>query len=151
MKPLIFLLTSIFIITIVSCTHKDEAVTPESLQTFYTYGLQCGWCSGDMELRIDADSTLYRVSPQSFNCDFEHFNELTDHQLFFELYALLDFEAFKQIDIYTSNISSDGCDWYLKITQGSETHQIRYGYNDNLAIQTVLPLIEKLEEVIEGF
>jgi hypothetical protein len=59
---------------------------------------------------------------------------------FENLLSLLDFEEFKKLDLNSCNVCFDGCDDWIFIDTGSESHYIRFTRND--------PKLEPIQEFI---
>ena len=106
----------------------------------------CGWCAGGDSLLITQERTYYELNKQcgeiTKNREFETTKKDWD-----ELIDLLDKEEFQKIDINTCNVCVDGCDTWITLNDGGNSHTIRFGFNDSLSIAKIQPFIDKLEEI----
>lgn len=110
-------------------------------------GYICGWCTGADSLVINIEKTHYsNFTSCSDNPDIS-ITENTAKNKWDELLQCLDFEKFKKIELDECNFCADGCDMWISVTKGLETHKITYGYDDSLAVSSINPLINKIEEI----
>jgi len=64
-----------------------------------------------------------------------------------QLIEFLDKEEFQKIEINSCNVCADGCDTWITLNDGGNSHTIRFGSNDSLAIAEIQPFVDKLKEI----
>ncbi len=68
-----------------------------------------------------------------------------------KLTGMIDFDEFNNIHLNTCNVCVDGCDKWITLRNGSYSHTIRFGYQDSAAIQSIKPLVDKLDSIRKAF
>lgn len=136
------LLTIIVLIQLISCKKEEQKNNGIEI----TMGSICGWCAGGDSIIITQENIKYA----SFNfCDTNSFIRDTSTNIneWNKLIKLLDYNVFQNISIYTCYYCADGCDTWVDIKNSTNSHRIRYGYNDSLAIQNIRPFVDKLDSI----
>lgn len=149
MKKLFYFLS--FMILFTACHKDDDAFDFSKKELEITSGYVCGWCAGADSIVMVNDVYKYNA----FNpCAGEAINNqektgTVQAEQWNELVQLLDFDDFLAIDINTCHVCADGCDYWVRIRQGNETHEIRYGslQDDSLTLAPVWPFLEKLDSL----
>ena len=136
------LFTLIVIFGISSC--KEDQIVAEKFQAkgVIKSGTICGWCSLNDTLTISTNSLRYVNYTQCDNSRpaQEKIGQITPSE-FENLLSNLDFEEFKKLDLNSCNVCFDGCDDWIFIDTGSESHYIRLTRND--------PKLEPIQEFID--
>ncbi len=142
----ILIFSLVIIISISACTKDDEL---SSLELEITSGFICGWCVGGDSIIINQNEYVYVKFIPCPNEDHLNKNGSIDAVDWNELVRNLDFDTFKSIDLNQCNVCVDGCDNWVKVRQGDEVHQIRFGHSpsDSLLLESIMPFIEKLDEL----
>jgi hypothetical protein len=106
----------------------------------------CGWCAGGDSLLVTQEKTHYDSNTEcgkiTKNKDIE--TAETDWD---ELIKLLDKEEFQKIDLNTCNVCVDGCDTWITLNDGGNSHTIRFGTNDSLVLTEIQPFVDKLKAI----
>jgi hypothetical protein len=138
------LITSLLLALImISC---EKTVDEQSNDLQITMGSVCAWCASSDSIVITSDKMVYTTySPcDTTNVKTQYETNAKDWK---ELTNLLDFEEFEEIDINTCYVCADGCDTWITVKKGNNSHSIRYGYADSLTIQSIKPFVDKLDSV----
>ncbi len=152
MRNLLYLILLIFFISACEKEKDEKLVVPDfsGKDTVITAGYICGWCSGADSLVMAEGAYFYTTYKP---CGEDKSSVLksgslsnTDWQ---GLIQLLDYETFSEIDINTCHLCADGCDKWVRIRQGDESHFIRYwDYEEDLAtVEPVRSFLDKLDEL----
>lgn len=145
MKISSFLVIAIFTLSIYACTSPTlSSKSSDNMQ--FAIGRQCGWCAGKDSLTIDYSTTAYIYEAP---CDDSDFNkkDKTNKADIDELVSLLDYEAFKQIEVNSCDVCFDGCDTWVWVKKDSDFHIIQFGASDSAKIQPILPFLTKLQSI----
>jgi len=125
--------TSILVLVIfvfLSCRHEQVAEDSVSNSMSIKTGTICGWCSKDDTLSIKGNAVRYI---NFWDCRTNQSLEKKGILSALEwnaLVAKLDFDELKKLNLNTCNYCADGCDEWLLIEKGSESHYIRFGIDD---------------------
>jgi len=106
----------------------------------------CGWCAGGDSLLVTQEKTHYESNTECGKITKNREIETAETD-WNELIKLLDKEEFQKIDLNTCNVCGDGCDTWITLNDGGNTHTIRFGDNDSLAIAEIQPFVDKLKEI----
>jgi hypothetical protein len=138
----ILLLSSfLFLLWVISCNKEKET----SGMTIVS-GMVCGWCGGTDSLIISENSINYRSMRP---CNHHAYSRVSpiDKSEWDKLTGITDLDEFGNIRLNTCNVCSDGCDKWITITNGSFSHTIRFGNEDSAAVQSIKPLVDKLDSL----
>ncbi|MFY9150461.1 MAG: hypothetical protein WAO52_00465 [Prolixibacteraceae bacterium] len=127
MAKKLFLIASI-VILLFSCTYDTlEDKNSDSALVIKT-GTACGWCTLNDTLTISGNTVRYvncancsNVSPTVSKT-----GTLSDTELE-ALHASLNFSELQKLDLNSCNVCFDGCDDWIQVTSGTESHYIRFG------------------------
>nr|WP_321354043.1 hypothetical protein [uncultured Draconibacterium sp.] len=133
---LLFLLLSLF-----AC--NDDPDNPDIL---IRYGTACGWGVSEFitisEDAIDYNSSFWKGQ----NLDTESKSKSISAAEWDELSNLYDFSFFQTLDYNSMNVSYDGCDEIIRISQVDNEHEIRY--DPSTEIEGLESLQERLNELL---
>jgi hypothetical protein len=73
-----------------------------------------------------------------------------DQESLNQLKASLDFAEFKKLDMNSCNVCVDGCDDWITIKNGVESHTIRFSRNDP-KLQPIKAFVESLSSLKEKY
>jgi hypothetical protein len=141
-----FLPLAIAMFFFISCVNNKSDLNLKTTKLEISYCSVCGWCAGGDSLHLTVDSTYFLKNKP---CE-ELTNKkdiLTNKKDWNELLDLLDYEEFQKIDLNTCNVCADGCDSWITVTDGINSHTIRYGFADSSTIETIRPFVDKLAEI----
>ena len=141
---------SVIIILLMSGCSKTTLPTATLNNIQIATGRQCGWCAGKDSLTMNQSVTEYIYEAPCDDSDIAK-KENTNTTTLEELVNLLDFEAFKKIEINSCDICFDGCDTWVWVKKGNEYHRIQFGASDSAVIQSILPFLVKLESVKKNY
>ncbi len=141
MKKILF--WGVLIFAAWSCSESKEEVL-ESSDLVIKTGTVCGWCSQNDTLIISGKSYRYvnfvQCSTENPSVKNSGTLETSETQA---LLKVLDFQEFKKLELNSCNVCVDGCDDWISIKNGAETHTIRFGRNDS-GLQPVKALVDEL-------
>ena len=142
----IFLLASMLLLLWAISCNKDK----ETYNLTIVGGSVCGWCAGSDSVIISEYKINYR---NMHSCDHHAYSKVAhiEKSEWDKLTGLVDFDAFSNIHLNTCNVCVDGCDKWITLRNGSYLHTIRFGYQDSAAIQSIKPLVDKLDSIREAF
>ena len=121
----------------------EETVLPLSRTISMT--TQCGWCQNPRDsVFITLATTSYDKNLVCRGDSSSIKNVSTNLQQWKAINDALDMNTFKQLDMNTCAICYDGCDTTLTITQGNDTHTIRFAYSDSAKMVGIRPLISEI-------
>jgi hypothetical protein len=112
-------------------------------------GIACGWCSGLDSLAVTGQKITYEFKGA---CD-EPDRSITEHtqaEVWKELRTSLNWDDFKAIDVNTCALCADGCDTWIRIQNGAESHYIRFT-DSSPEIETIAVFLNKLKALHEEF
>ena len=95
-----------------------------SNRNYCTNGVNFTWTSGCYPDSVKKNSRTFTISEWN------------------QLESSVNFETFKAINSNSCQTCVDGCDDIIKITQGTETHEIRVESDDTLDV--IRPLLDQL-------
>lgn len=148
MKNLLLIAVAVLLFT--ACEKDDDLRdTFSDADLLITSGYACGWGAGTDSLIISSEHFDYRFGA-SFPEEqrIEKQGDVTAED-WHELIKKLDFGTFSSIDIHTCYLCVDGCDYWITVRRGDDTHTIRYGYTDEdlAVVEPVADFIDELEEL----
>jgi hypothetical protein len=139
------LFTAFFIFLASSCRYESDqshVKTNTSVITIKT-GTICGWCAVNDTLIIKGNSVRYvNYWDCMVNHSFGNSNEIKPSELN-DLLASLDFSTFTKLELNTCNLCVDGCDDWVFIEYGTDSHYIRFG-KDDPEVQPIKSFIDEL-------
>jgi hypothetical protein len=138
-------LTGLLLSIALTCSREKESLFKDRAITI-TEGTACGWCAGSDSVILSEDQLLYRfMNP----CNHNAYSKVThmDRAAWESLISKLDMDKFEAIDINTCYVCVDGCDTWITIKNGSDSHTIRFGIQDSLAIENIRPFVEQLDSI----
>ncbi len=94
--------------------------------------------------------TEYQVNYRNMRyCDHHAYSKVShiEKSEWDKLTASIDYEEFDNLQLNTCNVCLDGCDKWITIRNGSYSHKIRFGYQDSVALQPVIYLVQKLDSI----
>ncbi len=139
-----------FAIIVISCTEKVDSERPSYDSTNIIFGHVCGWCAGADSLFITDVSMTHTAI--NYCDDITSKEQQTIHpDTWNNLIQLLDLEEFLNISINTCYVCVDGCDTWIRVTNDSITHMIRFGHRDSLIVKPVQPFIDALYTIRQEF
>ena len=145
----VMILTALFFI-FSSCTEKDNNNIRLNNEYTIVLGHVCGWCAG-------ADS-LFIINQEITYTDINYCDDITikkqqaiNADTWNDLMHLLDLEEFLKISINTCYVCVDGCDTWIRVTNDSLSHMIRFGRRDSLSVKPVQPFIDALNSIQDEF
>ena len=112
-------------------------------------GIACGWCSSPDSLAVTSLKTTYELigaCGEPSKSIIEH----TQSEVWKELRASLNWNDFKAIDVNTCALCADGCDTWIRIQNGAESHYIRFT-NSSPEIEPINEFVDKLKAVHQEF
>lgn len=137
------------VVVILALACQEEQLVSEKKTSGLTIktGTVCGWCSRNDTLSIIGNSIRYVNYTQCDNSKaaIENKGEM-EAQALDSLLMLLDYDEFKKIELNTCNICFDGCDTWIEIRQGEESHSIRFTGNE-ASLGPIKAFIERLNAV----
>lgn len=137
------------VIVVVALACKDEQLVSEKHFSDLTIktGTICGWCARNDTLSISGNSVRYVNFTQCDNSipAIEKTAEI-EAQTLDSLLMLLDYDEFKKIELNTCNVCFDGCDNWIEIHQGEESHYIRFTGNES-DLEPIKGFIERLNAI----
>lgn len=141
MRKVLFLIFVVFAIW--ACSESTNEVLESSDLVIIT-GTVCGWCSKNDTLIISGKSFRYVNYTQ---CSTSNPSVRKTGRLATEeaetLLNMLDFQEFKKLDLNSCNVCFDGCDDWITVIKGSETHSIRFATNES-KLQSIKAFVDKL-------
>ncbi|WP_319479889.1 hypothetical protein [uncultured Draconibacterium sp.] len=133
---LLFLLLSLF-----AC--NDDPDNPDVL---IEYGTECGWGAGEIisisENKIDYSKSRMGVEGP----EIESKSKSISADEWSELSNLYDYSFFQTLDYQSMNISFDGCDEIIRISNLDNQHEIRY--DPSTEIEGLESFQERLNELL---
>jgi hypothetical protein len=142
----VFLLANMLLLLWAISCNKDK----ETSDLTIVGGSVCGWCAGSDSVIINEYKINYR---NMHSCDHHAYSKVShmEKSEWDKLTGIIDFDEFNNIHLNTCNVCVDGCDKWITLRNGSYSHTIRFGYQDSSAIQSIKPLVDKLDSIREAF
>jgi hypothetical protein len=140
------ILSALIIICFSSACEDDKN---DSRGLMIMTGISCGWCAGEDSLAITSLKSIYEFKGA---CD-EPNKSITEHtqsEVWRELRTSLNWDDFKAIDVNTCALCADGCDTWIRIQNGAESHYIRFTYSSP-EIETIAAFVNKLKAIHQEF
>ncbi len=144
MWKILFLTVIVFSAWSCSESKEDEL---ESSDFVIKTGTVCGWCAQNDTLTIDGKDVRYVNFTQcsTTNPSVSKTGRLETAALEL-LLSTLDYPEFKKLDLNSCNVCVDGCDDWISIKNGAETHTIRFDLNDP-KLQSVKSFVDQLNAI----
>jgi hypothetical protein len=111
-----------------ACSNDKEPLVEKAGKTglIIKTGTICGWCTVNDTLTIQENTVRYvNYTGCSTNTKFENIGEIKTSELN-TLLTKLDFEEFKKLNLNSCDVCVDGCDEWIFVDNGSESHYIRF-------------------------
>lgn len=142
----ILILTVVAILAL-ACQEEQLVSEKKTSDLIIKSGTVCGWCARNDTLSINGNSVRYVNYTQCNNSKpaVQKTGEIATQTLD-SLLMLLDNDEFKKIELNTCNICFDGCDNWLEIHQGEESHYIRFTGNES-SLEPIKGFIERLNVI----
>lgn len=107
-------------------------------------GTICGWCSKNDTLIISGKSFRYvnYIQCSTTNPSVRKTGQMENEEAE-TLLNKLDFQEFKKLDLNSCNVCFDGCDDWITVAKGSETHTIRFAANEP-KLQSIKAFVDEL-------
>jgi hypothetical protein len=113
-------------------------------------GKECGWCAGADSLVITKIKSIYQFTAACDETNNREREEETARQEWTELMSSLNWNEFEKVNVNTCALCADGCDTWIFIQNGLQTHKIRFTDNSP-EIEPIRSFVEKLKVVHERF
>lgn len=137
------------VIAILAFACQEEQLVSEKNSSDLTIktGTICGWCSRNDTLSILGNTVHYVNYTQCSNSkpSINKTGEINTKSLD-SLLMLLDYDTFKKIELNTCNVCFDGCDNWILIKSGEESHYIRFTGNETI-LEPIKGFIERLNVI----
>ena len=138
-----------FLIILFAIACQDDQIVTEKLQSKLVIktGTICGWCTMNDTLSIEGNSARYVNYTQCNNNmpALEKNGQIATSELEI-LLSEFDFNEFKKLDLNSCNVCFDGCDDWIYIDNGSESHYIRFTRNDP-KLQPIQVFVDQLNAI----
>lgn len=113
-------------------------------------GKECGWCGGADSLVVTSIKSIYEFRSSCDETKNKQLEERTEREEWKDLISSLNWNEFKKINVNTCALCADGCDTWISIQNGLQTHEIRF--TDNAPeIEPIKTFVEKLKVLHEEF
>lgn len=128
---------------VLSCSESKEFQLEKS-DLVIEAGTVCGWCSQNDTLTISGKTFRYvnYIRCSATNPAIKKTGQIETLELE-ALIGKIDFAEFKKLDLNSCNVCVDGCDDWITIKSGSETHSIRFTRNDS-KLQPIKAFVDQL-------
>lgn len=121
------LILTIVIVLFSGASCDDDENDSQSL--IIMTGKACGWCAGADSLMITNHKIRYGFSGVCGKPN-KSITEKTQPKEWRELRASLNWDEFKNVNVNTCALCADGCDTWIRIQNGADSHYIRFtGYS----------------------
>jgi len=144
MSKVLFLIALAF--AVFSCSESKEFQLEKSDLVIKT-GTVCGWCARNDTLIISGKSFRYvnYIQCRTTNPSVKKTGNLESAELE-SLRNELDFQEFKKLELNSCNVCVDGCDDWISIKNGPETHTIRFSRNDS-HLQSIKQFVDQINAI----
>jgi hypothetical protein len=112
-------------------------------------GKECGWCGGADSLAITSLKSVYEFS----SCDKakdKEITEITRREEWKDLLSSLNWNDFKKVNVNTCALCADGCDTWIVVKNGSDSHRIKFTPSSH-EIEPIIIFVEKLRAIHERY
>lgn len=144
MRPLILIISFIFCLG-AGC--EDDKNDGRGLVIMT--GEACGWCSAPDSLALTSSKSVYNLWGACGEPD-KAVTENTRREEWADLRASLNWDDFKKINVNTCALCADGCDTWIRIQNGDESHYIRFT-ESSPEIEPIRAFVERLRVIHERF
>lgn len=126
-----YLILLLIVVFALACQEEQLSSEKPSSDLIIKTGTICGWCSRDDTLSIIGNSVRYVNYTQCDNNKpaIAKTGDI-EQQSLDSLLMMFDYDEFRKIELNTCNICFDGCDNWIEIHQGEESHYIRFTGNE---------------------
>lgn len=122
----------------------------ESPKIIIATGKVCGWCGGADSLAITSIWSAYEFRSSCAGIEDKKIVEKTLPAEWSDLLASLNWNDFKDVNVNTCALCGDGCDTWINIKNGDETHRIRFT-ESSPEIEPIQTFVQKLSVLHEEF
>lgn len=140
------ILSALIIICITTACDDDKN---DSRGLVIMTGIACGWCSSPDSLAVTAQKSFYELKGVCGEPN-KSITEQTRTEVWRELRASLKWDDFKAIDVNTCALCADGCDTWIRIQNGAESHYIRFT-DSSPEIEPIAVFVNKLKALQQEF
>lgn len=128
---------------VLSCSESKEFQLEKS-DLVIKAGTVCGWCAKNDTLIISGKTYKYvnYIQCSTTNPAVKKTGQLETLEQE-ALIGKIDFGEFKKLELNSCNVCVDGCDDWITIKSGSETHTIRFSRNDS-KLQPIKAFVDQL-------
>lgn len=146
MAKKIFLFASI-IILFFSCTYDTFEDKDSNSALVIKTGTVCGWCTVNDTLTISGNTVRYvdYANCSATNPSVQKTGTLNDSELEM-LISKFSFSEFQKLGLNSCNVCFDGCDDWIQVTYGTESHHIRYGGSET-ELQPIKAFIDQISQI----
>lgn len=138
------LIIAVVVILAIACQEEQLVAEKNSSDLTIKSGTICGWCSRNDTLSIQGNSVRYVNYTQCNNSKpSTEKTDMIEKEQLDSLLMLLDYDEFKMIELNTCNVCFDGCDNWIEIHQGEESHTIRFTGNEAI-LEPIRGFIDRL-------
>ena len=140
-RKIIFFCSFVFVAW--ACSESKEFQLEKS-DLVIKAGTVCGWCAKNDTLIISGKSYRYVnfIQCSTTNPSVKKTGKLETTELE-SLLNQLDLQEFKKLELNSCNVCVDGCDDWITIKNGAETHTIRFSRNDS-KLQPIKAFVDQL-------
>lgn len=133
MKKLIRHISLGILISLSSCSKNTNEPEGADYNLELSMGIHCGWDLRQDSISIAADSASlhqnYRVDSNTIKLSA---SKSLGVQQIKSLKAALDWNYFSALNYNSGDLGSDGCDIWLRIKRGGQSHEIRFSPSDTI-------------------
>lgn len=140
------ILTALIIICFSAACDDDKN---DSRGLIIMTGIACGWCSSPDSLAVTSQKSTYDFKGVCGEPN-RSITENTQSEVWTELRASLNWDDFKAIDVNTCALCADGCDTWIRIQNGTESHYIRFT-DSSQEIEPIAVFVNKLKALHQQF
>lgn len=142
-----FILFASILIMLFSCTYDTLEDKNRSSSVVIKTGTLCGWCTKNDTLTISGNMVRYvnYADCSNFSPTVSKTGTLIGTELD-ALLASLNFSEFEKLDLNSCNICFDGCDDWIQVIDGVESHYIRYGGSET-ELQPIKDFVNQLNSI----
>jgi hypothetical protein len=141
------LILSVLILLFFGASCDDD--TNDSRSIIIMTGKACGWCAGADSLMISNDKIRYEFSGVCGKPN-KSITENTQPEEWRELRASLNWDEFKKVNVNTCALCADGCDTWIRILNGGDSHYIRFT-SSSPEIEPIKVFVDKLKALHQAF
>ena len=150
MKRILLVIDVIIAIAIMASCEENGNMSVDSETFKIELIFTCGWCAGSEILKLSDSKYTYEYD---YACgDLEDVPEtafnLTEKE-WTSLAKNIDISAFKNLEIDNCGVCYDGCDFVLKMSDSTFSHQIRFVNSEEITDNKTQQLAQELITLLE--